>query len=138
MSLIEDDPNWLARDLSEDFGIDAEAELTSNGVNGEILKLQLKASEHVRQKGGLIQFNIERKYLEYARCCRYPVVFVCIDLSRKQAWYLWLQEWILILQPDSNHTRQKSVTVWVDQSQTLSAGLNSSLKDVARWRGELN
>jgi hypothetical protein len=38
---------------------------------------------------------VGRKYLEYARNCRYPVVFLLIDIRREQAWYLWLQQWVI-------------------------------------------
>jgi hypothetical protein len=51
MSQIEDHPHWLVRDLSEDFGIDAEAELTIDGVNGHILKLQFKSSKKIFAPG---------------------------------------------------------------------------------------
>jgi hypothetical protein len=135
MSLIEDHSEWLARDLTEDFGVDAEAELTNTGINGDILKLQFKASERVRQKGNNVEFRIARKYLEYARSCRYPVIFVRISLADRQAWYLWLQDWLL-WQRASGNEPDESVTVWIAQSQTLASGLDSSLRDVARWRGE--
>lgn len=138
MSEIENHPHWLARELSEDFGIDAEAELSIDAVKGEILKLQFKTSQEVPRKDGLVRFDIERKYVDYARSCRYPVVFIRIDLLSKQAWYLWLQEWILAEGAKGNGlpTDQNTFTTWVDESRTLRSGLDSNLKDVARWRGQ--
>jgi hypothetical protein len=96
LSQIENHPHWLARDLgNEDFGVDAEAELNIDVIKGEILKLQFKTSEHLLRKDGRVRIDIERKYVEYAESCRYPVILVRIDLCAKQAWYLWLQKWIL-------------------------------------------
>jgi hypothetical protein len=137
MAHIEEHMGWLVRGLDEDFGVDAEAELDESGVVGQILKLQFKASEHVERKNGQIEFNIERKYIEYAKTCRYPVIFIRIDVSGKQAWYLWLQEWILKRRAEGDRLdSQKSYTIFIAESQTLSSGLESYLKDVARWRGE--
>jgi len=38
---------------SEDFGVDAEAELSVDAIKGEILKLQFKTSEQVPREDGL-------------------------------------------------------------------------------------
>jgi hypothetical protein len=95
MAQIEENEDWLVRGLDEDFGVDAEAELSEHGVIGQILKLQFKASETIQPKNAHVKFDIDLKYIEYAKTCRYPVIFVLIDLSKKRTWYLWLQRWIL-------------------------------------------
>lgn len=139
MSKIEDHPDWLARDLSDDFGVDAEAELCIDGPNGEILKLQFKTSRKVVRKDGRVRFDIGRKYVEYARSCRIPVIFLRIDLSERRAWYLWLQRWILAEKAKGQallDDGRGGFRTWVDESETLSRGLDSDLKDVAMWRGE--
>lgn len=137
MARIENNSDWLARELDEDFGVDAEAELTEEGIVGQILKLQFKASEHVNRNNGQIEFKIEQKYIEYAKSCRYPVIFIRIDLSEKQEWYLWVQQWILERRQTGDRLEsQESYTVWIDASQILEVGLNKDLKDIARWRGE--
>ena len=134
---IQRHPHWLPRDLPEDFGVDAEAELTEGGVNGEILKLQFKSSESVESSAGSIRFSIDRKHLDYAKACRYPVVFITIDTTAQQGWYLWLQDWLLLQRRDGCPiaSKQKNFTVWVDVSRTLSNGLDGELKDTAKWRG---
>lgn len=139
ISQIENHPHWLARDLgSEDFGVDAEAELNIDAIKGEILKLQFKTSEQVLRKDGRVRIDIERKYVEYAESCRYPVILVRVDLSAKQAWYLWLQKWILEERTKRNKVpaHQGSFTTWIDESQTLAGGLDTELKAIARWEGE--
>ena len=137
MAQIEEHPDWLARGLDEDFGVDAEAELTEDGIAGQILKLQVKTSEHVERGEEKVKLTIDRKYIEYAKSCRYPVILVRVDISDKKAWYLWLQQWILERRAVGDRLdSQQSYTVWVDELRTLGSGLDSHLKDIARWRGE--
>lgn len=129
-------PSWIARRVEKDFGIDIEAELSENTVRGEILKLQCKTSDVVPRQNGRVQFDIERPYVDYALSCRYPVIFVRIELSTKLGWYLWLQDWILTdARASDPGNDQHDYTVWVKESQTLSTGLTNSLADIARWRG---
>lgn len=85
---VEKHPDWLSRDLGEDFGIDMEFELTSPELLGEILKVQIKSSTNVSHKDGNVQFHIARKYVEYAASCRYPVILVLVDIEVESAWYL--------------------------------------------------
>ena len=139
MSVIEENDGWIARDLSEDFGIDAEAELDIGEIKGEILKFQFKSTKSVTRKNGKVKFVINRKYIRYAMTCRYPVIFLRIDIAAKQAWYLWLQEWIL-RQSEQRHDviyGNGSVTTWVSDKKNLSYGLATELKDIARWRGDV-
>jgi hypothetical protein len=79
MSVIEENDAWIARDLSQDFGIDAEAELDIGDIKGAILKFQLKSTKGVTRKNGKIKFVMDRKYIRYAMTCRYPVIFLRID-----------------------------------------------------------
>src|SRR4030095_15033327 len=90
-SAIEEHPHWLARELGEDYGIDLEAELTEDGGRGEILKVQIKSKEKIERNRDHVKAVIERRYLEYADCCRYPVIFLVVDVTTKEAWYVWLQ-----------------------------------------------
>jgi hypothetical protein len=139
MSIIEQHPDWLARDLSDDFGIDAEAELSEFGATGAILKLQIKSSMKVQRKGADVRFTVDRRYVEYAAGCRYPLILVIVDVAAGHAWYLWLQKWRLEnrdLIASAVRKAPKSWTVWVNEEQTLVAGLDQALKDVAEWRGQ--
>jgi hypothetical protein len=62
-----------------------------------------------------------------------------VCLETKQAWYIWLQEWLLnqrtILDPLTQNKR--SWTVWVPATQTVQAGLCVELKAIARWEGQV-
>ena len=137
-SLIEDHPHWLARELGEDYGIDLEAELTEHGVRGEILKLQIKSTSGAERGEEGVRIVIDRRYVEYAESCRYPVVLVLADTATNEVWYLWLQDWIFTMHasPAGIDPAQSSWKVWVPTAKTLSSGLNNELKSVARWEGE--
>jgi hypothetical protein len=138
MAHVEDHPHWLSRELGEDFGIDAELELTEYGVRGDILKVQIKSSDRIERRDGAVKFLIERKYLEYADACRYPLIMVRVDLESKSAWYLWLQDWLLIQKTSGDSpllSDQSSWTEWVPETQTLQTGLDEELKKIALWEG---
>ncbi len=136
---IEAHPEWLARELGEDYGIDLEAELTSdNQVKGDILKIQIKSQAGVEQRNDKIKFRIERKYIDYAESCRYPVVFVLVDTKAKAGWWIWLQDWLLEKQSVDGTlaTTQASWVQWVAMDKTIDRGLNGEWAAIARWKGE--
>jgi hypothetical protein len=134
---VEEHPHWLSRELSEDFGIDAELELTEHGIRGDILKVQIKSSDHVERRAGAVKFVIDRKYLEYADACRYPLIMVRVDLASKEAWYLWLQDWLITQRISGSPllSDQESWTEWVHETQNVDTGLDGELKKIARWEG---
>jgi hypothetical protein len=135
---IEEHPDWLARELGEDYGIDIEAELTQEGVRGEILKIQIKSTEHVDRQNDQVKLVIDRKYLDYAESCRYPVILVLVDIQTKQAWYLWLQDWLLKIRGVDGRLDPKQSTwvQWIPDQRTISSGLDAELKSIASWKGE--
>lgn len=137
MVKIEEHPHWLARELGEDYGIDIEVELTEIGVRGEILKIQIKSTNGAEHSKNRVKFVIEKRYVDYAASCRYPVVLVLVDVGRKQAWYLWLQDWLLKMRTAGEFSNdQESWTHWVSEADTIDNGLNRDLKSIAAWRGE--
>jgi uncharacterized protein DUF4365 len=136
---VEENPNWLSRSLNEDFGIDLELELYEHEIKGDILKVQVKTASRAERRGGKVKIKIDRKYIELAASCRYPIILSFVCLYSKQAWYIWLQEWLLVQRSiqDPLSTNQKSWTQWVSEKQTIKAGLASELKKVAKWEGEV-
>lgn len=138
MAHAEEHPHWLSRELSEDFGVDAELELTEHGIRGDILKIQIKSSDQVERRDGAVKFVIERKYLEYADACRYPLILVRVDVESKAAWYLWLQDWLLTQRTSGGSPlleKKDSWTEWVPETKTVRAGLDGELKKIALWEG---
>jgi uncharacterized protein DUF4365 len=137
VAMIEEHPDWLCRDLGEDYGIDVEAELTSKGLRGEILKIQIKSAQRIERRDDNVKFVIERRYVEYALACRYPVILIVVDIHRKESWYLWLQDWALKKRGTGLLDRdQKSWIDWIAEGQTTNAGLSADLKAIASWKGE--
>ena len=138
MAHIEEHPSWLARAQDEDFGIDIEAELTDPSPRGEILKIQIKSTEKVQRRNGRIAIQVDRQYVEYADSCRYPVILVLVDTAAKNAWYLWLQDWLLKIRGTVGRLdpKQSSWIYWVPEQETITTGLSGELKSIARWKGE--
>ena len=136
ISRIEDHPNWLSRAMGEDFGVDIEAELTKDGVRGEVIRIQVKTSVKVKRNDGHIRLKINRKYLEIADASRYPVVVVLVDLNASEAWYLWLQDWLMKRRGAVRFSsKKKSWTEWVPETKTIGGGLDDELQQIARWQG---
>ena len=81
MAEIEKHPHWLARSLDEDFGVDGEAEYIPVEARGDVLKLQFKTTGRTTIRRGNVRFSVDRKYLEYARNCRYHINFYFTDVS---------------------------------------------------------
>jgi hypothetical protein len=138
MALIEENPGWLARGLDEDYGIDIEAELTEGGLHGEILKIQIKSTARAERRDGQVAIPVEKRYVEYADTCRYPVILAFVATETKEAWYLWLQDWLRRMRGTDGRLdpNQSSWTCWVPEHQTVAAGLSGELKSIARWKGD--
>lgn len=136
--LIDSHPAWLGRRQDRDYGVDLEAELAlSVGQNqeltGKLIKIQVKGSEDWTMSRSVISVSLERAYLDYAMQFRIPVILVAADVTTRNAYWVWLQDWML-----RNETRlaaapaTKTVTVHVPAAQTLSSGLDAPLQRIAR------
>jgi hypothetical protein len=134
--LINSTGDWIARAQDEDFGIDLEAELAVPHVSGQLIKIQVKASRSVEisEKGVVCQ--IPKKLAIYADSCRLPVVLVRVDLGRQDAWYVWLQQWLLDRQRSGLRMEDmpELVTQHVPADRTLQKGLLEELRDIAQWK----
>lgn len=139
-SHVEEHGDWISRKQEEDYGIDLEFELQQDGeLKGDLLKVQVKTVEEAIRRGGNVKVQLARKYLTYAASCRYPVILILVCLRTKQAWYIWLQQWLLFrrIKADPLSTDQKNWTEWIPENQTVMSGLSSELKAIARWEGEV-
>jgi len=131
---------WIVRHQpDEDFGIDFEVELAAPEVAGHFLKFQVKASKKVKIINGNVVLRIKKRLLRYADSCRLPVVLVVADLGSQCAWYLWLQEWLYLLNTSGKKLSDlpESVAVDIPVSNDLQSGLNGPLKSVALWKTKL-
>jgi hypothetical protein len=92
----------------------------------------------VEHRKGAVKFVIERKYLDYAGSCRYPVVFVLVDTEASEARYVWLQDLLMQKQAIEGTLRptQASWTEWVSTEKTIGRGLDGELRSIACWKGQ--
>jgi len=134
--MIESSDYWLSRSQDEDFGIDLEAELSAPEVNGELLKIQIKASESIKINKHGVPCKIDRRLIAYADTCRLPVILVRVDLQKREAWYLWLQQWLIDRRREGLRINElpKSTYVHIPVSETLRHGLSGHLQRIARWQ----
>lgn len=134
--LINSTGNWIPRAQEEDFGVDLEAELAVPRVAGQLIKIQVKASRSVEitDKGVICQ--IPKKLAVYANSCRLPVVLVRVDLERQEAWYMWVQQWLLDRQRSGLRIDEMPdlVTYHIPADQTFRKGLMEDLQNIAQWR----
>jgi hypothetical protein len=136
--LIEKAGGWIARSQDEDFGIDLEAEVCMPEVRGEIIKIQIKGQETTEIKPQGVKAVVDAKYLRLAEVLRVPLIFVVADTTDDRAWYIWLQGWLVDQRRNGRTTQTigESVTVYIPESDTLAAGLNGPLVEIARWTHE--
>jgi len=134
--LINSTGDWIARAQDEDFGIDMEAELAVPHVSGQLIKIQVKASRSVEISEKGVACQIPKKLAVYADSCRLPVVLVRVDLERQDAWYVWLQEWLLDMQHAGLRMAElpESATHYIPANRTLQKGLLEELPDIAQWK----
>lgn len=126
---------WIPRIQQEDFGIDIEAELSSPHISGQILKIQVKASRFIEATGMAVACLIPRKLAIYADSCRLPVILVRVDLEKKEAWYLWMQQWLLDMRRSGHVVLDlpEMTSHKIPVTETLRAGLNGKLRKIAQW-----
>jgi hypothetical protein len=136
--LIDGHRLWIARAQDNDFGIDLEAELarSSDGrvqqLLGKLLKVQVKGSEGFRRSGQAIALSVSREYLEYAQQFRVPVILVAADVSTAEAWWVWLQDWVLRNEKTlAERHSQSTITLDIPTDRTLAAGLGRELPRIA-------
>lgn len=138
-SLIDDHPHWVARRQDSDFGIDLEAELADPGPDGQVLrgqliKLQIKAGATPAPSGAHVAVAVERAWLDYACQFRVPVILVATTADGQQAWWVWAQAWALVNERRLAGARGKTITLRAPIVQTLAAGLDHDLTDIAAGR----
>ena len=124
--IINSSGDWIARtQQEEDFGVDLEAELAVPQVGGQLVKIQVKASRSVEISDRGVACQIPKKLAAYADSCRLPVILVRVSVEGQQAWYVWLQRWLLERQHSGLRIEDmpQSVTHHIPSGATLQKGL---------------
>ena len=133
--IINSSGDWIARAQNEDFGVDMEAELAVPRVNGQLLKIQVKASRSVEMTPKGVVCQIPKTLAVYADSCRLPVLLVRVSIEGQKAWYVWLQHWLLERQHSGLRMDEmpELVTHHIPTDATLQNGLKQELREIAQW-----
>ena len=88
---------WIARNLTEDFGIDIELEFAPNDdeVEGKFVKAQIKSHKKIEIENGILTESFSKTFLRYVYECRIPIVLIVVETSTEKSWYVWLQKWLV-------------------------------------------
>lgn len=137
-NLIDRNPQWIARNQNKDYGIDLEAELATDlldgqSIEGKIIKVQTKTKQNFPKTRSHVQVTLERDFLAYANQFRIPVILVAVCLDSGGIWWVWLQEWSM--QHEARIARNpgaKTVTIPIPLEQALDTGLDHMLPAIAR------
>jgi len=127
---------WIARNLTEDYGIDIELEFAPEEVKGKFVKAQIKSHEKVLTEKDFISESFSKSFLRYVYECRVPIILIVVSTDNSKSWFVWLQKWII----DSNNiiniyddTETKSLTVHIHEKSDFVAGLENEIISIAAW-----
>ncbi len=136
-TIIDSHACWMGRRQDHDFGIDLEAEFAppvpgGQTASGRLLKIQVKGSRDWTRTGDWISVPLSRDYLDYAGQFRIPVILVAMDVVTQEAWFVWLQAWLLETEAARSNSTAASMTVRIPVHDDLISGLEGPLQRVAR------
>lgn len=130
---------WIARNLTEDFGIDMELEFAPEDVKGKFVKVQIKSHETVATETDFISEPLFKSFLRYVYECRVPIILVVVSVDNSKTWFVWLQKWIIDSQNISNiydESETKSLTVHLHFDSDFNNGLQSEIISIATWENK--
>ncbi|MGA9292635.1 MAG: DUF4365 domain-containing protein, partial [Ignavibacteriaceae bacterium] len=112
---------WLIRPQIPDYHVDYFIELEENSEpSGIFFFVQLKGSENIKIKKGLIKFSFSTKQLKYylERLKDVPLFIVLVDINSKKVYWLFIQKYLTELK--SKHWKtQKFLTLNILQENLL-------------------
>lgn len=127
---------WIARNLTEDFGIDMELEFAPDDVKGKFVKVQIKSHETVATNSDFISEPLTKSFLRYVYECRIPIILVVVSVDTSKTWFVWLQKWIIDSQNISNiydESETKTQTVHLHLDSDFCFGLQREIISIASW-----
>lgn len=137
-NLIDDHTHWLARSQDRDFGVDLEAELAeadgegNQKLSGKLIKIQVKGSRSWVTEDQCISVVLRREYLDYINQFRLPAILVAVNVTTGDAWYVWLQDWMLRHEESLVASFASTASITIQVKHTLTSGLNGPLQEIAR------
>lgn len=107
---------WVVNRLNEDYGIDLEVIISENDEITDIkFPVQLKSTDKIKLKDGLISFSIDTEHLSYFFNQYLPFVFILYDNQNDVAYWLIIQEyiWDSLNGRKPDWRKQKSNTLYI-------------------------
>lgn len=130
---------WIARNLTEDFGIDMELEFAPEEVKGKFVKAQIKSHETVATDTDFISEPFDKSFLRYVYECRVPIILIVVSLDNSKSWFVWLQKWIIDSSNISNiydDSITKTLTVRIHKKSDFVSGLKREIVEIANWENK--
>lgn len=132
---------WIARNLTEDFGIDIELEFAPNNdeVKGRFIKAQIKSHKTVKYANEFLSEPFSKGFLRYVYECRVPIILIIAETSSEKTWYVWLQKWLIDSGNVSNlydETTTKTLSVNIAIKDDFKQALKSDLTSIASWENK--
>lgn len=91
------DAGFIWNDRRRDFGIDGQIETVSAAgeVTGEAVLVQVKGTERgfPGETDSSIRLIVDKDHIDYWLRIDQPVIVVCVDLSKGQAWWKLVGDW---------------------------------------------
>ena len=86
---------WIIRDITPDYGLDMEITIAENGeVTTEVIAIQVKATEEVKDTRKGLTCPLETKHLKYYENYPLPVFIFCYVKAESSFHYLFAQKYI--------------------------------------------
>jgi len=130
--------SWVMNEHFIDYGKDYHLETAdqSSQLTGVTCYVQLKGQRSVKhdKDGKHIKFSLESKYARYyvEKVQDLPVFLVVVDTSTGEAWWLFLQEYLV---GQTNWKRQKTSTIYLPKKNGFEevSGFEKAIKRAQGW-----
>lgn len=130
---------WIARNLTEDYGIDIELEFSHNQVKGRFIKAQIKSHGTILTNTDLLSESFSKSFLRYVYECRIPIILIIVSVDNSKSWFIWIQKWLIDSNNISNiydETHTKTLSVNVPVKNDFATGLKKELISIASWENK--
>jgi hypothetical protein len=127
---------WVARNLTEDYGVDIELEYAPGEVKGKFVKAQIKSHERIKVDKGFIKQNLPKSYLRYCYECRIPIILVVVSTETSESWFMWIQKWVIDSGNVSNiydDLNSKSLAIRLPIDNDFVSSLEREMVSIANW-----
>ncbi|WP_131778980.1 DUF4365 domain-containing protein [Legionella bozemanae] len=127
---------WLANNITPDYGIDLELQLSleEEEVEPRFIKAQIKSHKLINESAEFITERLEKSFLRFAYQCRIPIILIIVSTSTQKSWYVWVQKWLI----ESNkfldiydESQKEKLSIKIPTCNNFVEGLKKDLKFIA-------